>query len=345
MYNFRPHMQLSKISIIALLIIFTFSACEKYNQVDNSATVKTPYVLYIGGLTGSFHKTNDGKYFDPLFPIDNSPVRQIITADSNLLYLKKNCYVSEDEGKAFNLCNDHARAYYDLFYNYFVPNQMHFDASEKIAYLCTATGLERSTDLGKTFAPVANWAGGPITPISITELDNGDLYIIQDGNTISKLTGGTGNWTAVAQSTTALPSANPAIWYLTHVGDTLVAVDYDGVDGLYYSTDAATWKKYSGVLGNGRNILFANKPYGSANFFIGKDSAGLYRTNGTSFSASGTGLPWFAKVQYVEGKRVVYRTDIAKYYLFCATDVGLYVSESDGDDWRLIRAGNYSTLH
>jgi hypothetical protein len=337
-------MKSTRYILIAIVLILSFSACEKYNEINNIGTVKTPYVLYVGGLTGSLHKTNDGIYFDRLFPVDNSAVRQVITADTNLLYLKQNCYLSDDEGKAFNIVNNHARDYVDYFNNYYQPSQMLYDASSKIVYLCTKTGLEKSTDFGRTFVPESNFAAGAsLNPVSIIEVDKGDLYAIQDATKISKLTGGTGNWTAVAQ-TTALPSTNPSIWYLSKSKDTVVAADFDGVDGVYYSVDGGDWKKYSGLVGNGRNILFANQPFGSNNLFVGRDSAGLFKANGVSFVPKSTGIPWYARIQYVEGKRVIYRTDVAKYYLFCATDIGLYISESDGDDWRKVREGNFSTL-
>ncbi len=336
-------MKSTKLILIALLTIMTISSCEKYNEINNIGSVKTPYVLYIGGLTGTNYVTNDGVYFDRLFPVDNSPVRQIITADSNLLYLKENCYVSDDEGKAFNICNDHARPYFDKFNKYFVPHQMCYDASEQIVYLCTATGLEKSTDFGKTFTPVTNWGGaGAIIPSTIIELDNNDLYILSDSANISKLTGGTGNWDAVNQIT-PLPS-DTSIWYFSNNKDTVIATDYRGYAGVYYSVDGGDWKKYNGIVGDGRRILFANQPFGSDNLFIGRDSSGLYRSNGTSFASKSIGIPWYAKVQYVEGKRVIYRTDVAKDYLYCATDVGLFISESNGDDWRKVKEGNFSTL-
>ncbi|QLH46709.1 MAG: hypothetical protein HWD58_14405 [Bacteroidota bacterium] len=74
------------------------------------------------------------------------------------------------------------------------------------------------------------------------------------------------------------------------------------------------------------------------------DSGGLYRLDANSFVSVSAGIPWYAKVSYVEGKRVVYRTDEKRYYLFCAIDRGLYISENYGTDWKLFRNGIYSTL-
>ena len=327
--------------VLISTILIVFTSCEKYNQIDNTGIVRTPYVLYVGGLAGSMHKTNDANYFQKLFPIDDRPVRQIITADTNILYLKGNCYVSDDEGRAFNVCNTNALPYYDLFYKYYLPNQMIYDKSANKVYLCTTGGLVESSDLGKTFTN----SGTGITPVSVSELANGNVYCIQNDATIYTRPGGTGAWSQVAPGTSLLAAGNT--YYLSSFGNTLVATDYEGALGSYYSTNGGVdWTKYTGVSSNGRYILFVNNPAGSTDLFLGRDSMGLFKLDvaSNSFVASGTGLPWYAKVQFVEGKKLVFRTGTIRYYLFCATDVGLYVSESGGEDWRLVRPGEFSTL-
>ncbi len=331
--------------ICSILIVITTS-CEKYNQIDNTGIVRTPYVLYVGGLAGSMHKTNDANYFLPLFPIDNTPVRQVITADSNLLYLKGNCYVSDDEGRAFNVCNTNARPYYNAFYKYFLPHQMLYDKSEKLVYLCTNGGLSQSADFGKTFTNAI--VGG--APTSIVELDNDDVYAIQDDANIYKRTGGVGPWTQVPVGTSTLAAGTN--YYLTSHGNTLVATDYEGTLGCYYSTNGGVdWTRYGGVAGNGRFILFVNSvanPAGGNDLFLGRDSMGLFKLDPASqaFEATSSGIPWYAKLQYVEGKKLVFRTGVERFYYFCATDVGLFLSEQDsgGEDWRPIRNGAFSTL-
>jgi hypothetical protein len=41
-----------------------------------------------------------------------------------------------------------------------------------------------------------------------------------------------------------------------------------------------------------------------------------------------------------------FRTPITLTRVFaCATDIGLFISENDGLDWRLLREGAYSTLY
>ncbi len=337
----RVHIQV----LLFFVFVLGFMGCKKYNQVDNSGTVKTPYVLYVGGYNGTLHKTNDALYFNTLFPTDNSTVRQIIAADTMLLYMKDSFYYSRNEGAAFKMSNDHPRKFEDLFYKYYLPNQIAYEQNNKIVYLCTRTGLEISSDNGVNFTPETNWAvGSPaITPTSITQTENGNLYIIKDSDNVYEKQI-SGAWTKITQGT-KLPFATTT-WYITHKYNMLLAVDYLGTSGIYYSLNAGIdWSPCTGIPTN-RKILFGNQPVSTNNsYFAGLDSGGLYRLEGTNFVPSGLNIPWFAKVHYVVGKKVVYRTDVERYYHFCATDVGLFISENDGKDWRLIREGAYSSLY
>ncbi|MBK8684678.1 MAG: hypothetical protein IPN26_06620 [Bacteroidetes bacterium] len=67
-------------------------------------------------------KMNDLVYFTNLFPTDNSTVRQILVADTMLLYIKENFYHSKNDGKAFqksNLGPDYVIRHLDQFYKYY----------------------------------------------------------------------------------------------------------------------------------------------------------------------------------------------------------------------------------
>ncbi|MBL7753101.1 MAG: hypothetical protein JNM44_01395 [Chitinophagaceae bacterium] len=355
--------------LILILALGTLlnSSCEKYNQIDNSTTVKTPFVLYIGGYQGTLHKMNDLVYFSNIFPTDNATLRQVLVADTMLLFLKENFYYSGDEGRAFvksNVGQDYPIRHIDAFYKYYLPNSALYNPDSNIVYLCCdsrgdgkknltfQTGLDNlvlkySTDNGKNFVNENRWNDPQIGATSITRLDNGHLFIIKDSANLYKKQPGN-SWTKVPQGVTGTPAkplpTDTTIWYLSHRFNTLFAIDYTGQAGIWYSLDEGlTWDKTVGLPK--KEILFANQPFGpGTDFFAGLDSGGLYRLDANSFVSVSAGIPWYAKVSYVEGKRVVYRTDEKRYYLFCATDQGLYISENYGTDWKLFRNGIYSTL-
>jgi hypothetical protein len=334
--------------LMAVVVMLGMSSCEKYNQIDNSSTVKTPYVLFIGGYNGTLHKTNESLYFNTWFPTDNSCIRQVVVADTNIMYLKHNFYTSRDNGLSFPISNDHALDFIDEFYKYYYPNSALYDKSAKKVYLCTKTGLEVSTDLGYTFTPETDWdvtntAMPPAKPpTSITQLDNGTLFLMYDSSLHFYKAPGASWKNMLADNVNDLP--RDTTWYFSHSHDTLIAIDFFGKYGVQYSTNnGADWAAVPGIPKR-HKLLFGNQAFGTEAFYVGIDSGGLYRMNATNFSSTSAGIPWYAKVSYVEGKRVVYRTDVARYYQFCATDHGLYISETNGLDWKLTRSGTYSTL-
>jgi hypothetical protein len=335
------------------ILVLGVVGCKKYNGIDNASTVKTPYVLYIGGFNGTLHKTNDGTYFNTLFPTDNSTVRQVIVADSVLLYLKRFFYHSKDEGRSFKMSTNLPVTFLNTVFNYFIPNSALYNPADRKVYLCTTTGLQVSEDLGVTFSPETNWLSpapnppGPASPKwSITLRDNGLMYLMIDSATQYKKVNSSTGWELVTQSANFPLPTNSTNWFVSSTHDTLLAIDYFGNQGSYYSVnDGAEWNYCGGLPTQGKRVLFANEAFGANACYIGLDSAGLYRLKGNIWEPVGAGIPWNAKVSFVEGKRIVYRTGVVRYYLFCATNVGLYVSEIGGNDWRLLREGNYSTLH
>lgn len=347
--------RLLNIIFSAIVLSSTLISCKKYNQIDNASTVKTPFVMYAGGYYGTLQKTNDLLFLTTLFPTDNSVVRQVLVADTTLLYLKKHMYYSKNEGKAFQPSNPNTPLpFVDDFYKYYFPNSALYDEVERKVYLCRSTDtnalasnqLTVSTDYGMNFTNETNWSSNTTiapfntyNPTSITQLDNKVIYAIKDTIIWEKI--GTNLWDTV-NTVTKLPFAKG--WYISHSHDTLIAIDYFGKNGIYYSTDGAlNWNPCKGMPKN-RRILFGNQAL-NGTFYIGYDSLGMYRLEGENFKATGAGIPWYAKVSYVTGKRVVYRTGEIRNYLFCATDQGMYISETNGLDWRLHKQGSFSTLH
>lgn len=331
---------------LAFVVVLSLDSCQKYNQIDNTRTIKTPYTMFVGAYTGNLFKTNDALYFSSFFYTDQHAIRQVLVADTNILYVKDSFYCSTDDGKSFPDSKINVVGYVDHFYKYYIPNPAVYDRVDKKVYVCCNNGLQVSTDLGVYFTTETNWTPGPpannAMMKSLTQMDNGTLYLMGDSlNQYYKQ--GTNNWTLV-NATTHLPK-DTNTWYVEHTHDTLIAIDFSGKYGVYYSTNLGVdWTACTG-LPKKREVLFGNRPFGSDAFYVGLDSGGLYRLNGTTFASTGAGIPWWAKVSFVEGKRIIYRTDVMKYYLFCATDIGLYISESsDGKDWKLLKNGLFSTL-
>lgn len=305
--------------------------------------------MYIGGYHGSVYKTNDALYFNTLFYTDNSIVRQLLVVDSMVLELKKHFYYSEDDGRVFQLSNNQCIDQIDSFKNYFFPNNATHDFTTDRVYLVTKSGIEFSTNHGRTFTVDVPTPTNPknATFTSVTQNRSGLCYAMLDSAIQFKKPAGNNPWAQVVQDGAGdLPLDTPSRWYISHFGDTLIAVDFMGVNGVRYSVDEGlTWTGCSGLSASKRKILFGHEAGNTGYFYIGYDSAGLYRSNnGSSFTKVSAGIPWYAKVGFVESKQVTYRTDVVRTYLFAATDVGLYWSQDGGLNWEIIRKGSFSTL-
>ena len=70
----------------------------------------------MGGYSGTVQRTNDGVYFTTEFSVDQSAVRHLEFADSNVVNIKQNSYYSKNAGSAFNISNAVPRDYQSLFY-------------------------------------------------------------------------------------------------------------------------------------------------------------------------------------------------------------------------------------
>jgi hypothetical protein len=336
-------MKIAQSILIMLLVAVTISSCKKYNQIDNGSTVKTPYTLFIGGYNGIMKKTNDALYFSSLFATDNSTIRSIIVADSNVCMIKDSFYYSKDDGKFFQLSYKKVTPHIDRFYKYYIPNISLYNQNDKRLYLCSKNSfIEFSTDLGKTFQVDNNWidASKTLQPTSITQLNNGRMFMMKDTSLFRQI--GVGGWEKM-EVDTPFNLTYTANWYISHTHDTLMAIDFDGTQGVYYSTDEGRkWYIVKQLLPNTKKILFGKEVFGQ--FYIGLDSAGLYSFSGNQLKPVGKGIPWYAKVSDMVGKTIRYRTDATRNYWFCATDQGLYISETDGTDWKLVHPGQWSTL-
>ncbi len=95
---------LPSILLASLISLTALQGCKKESAlgIDNDKVVKTPYSLYAANSEGWLINTNDGEHYNSIFPPDGYAPRSIITAGENLLFLKENLHMSQNNGKNFN---------------------------------------------------------------------------------------------------------------------------------------------------------------------------------------------------------------------------------------------------
>jgi hypothetical protein len=332
--------QLYKLAF-AFLALTATQSCKKSNGIDNNTVIKKPYGLYIGANNGELLNTSDGLNYKTVFGVDRYAYRAIVTSGNNVMFVKANLHLSENNGQNFN-------PVYKSFINPFAFWQSLILNSEShgriyLSSIDPATrGVVYSEDNGLKWKPDGKWdagaLGGGIS--SFAQLKNGALFAFSDNNDSLYLRDNKDDdWSHYPQ-TKQQPSGTS---YLSSFNNTLLLTDLSGAQGVQYSNDSGkTWTKYTGLPLAALHATGA--PFGSV-LLVGTDSMGIYRLENGVFKASNNGLETHTTVYSIAGKEDIYKNGFQKRYIYIATDKGLYRSEDLGFSWALVLEGDYGAVY
>jgi hypothetical protein len=321
--------------LLPLTAALAFSSCKKIDGIDNNKVIRTPYSVILGQVNGEVDKTNDGVTYNRLFTYDGVPARAITISGDNIIFIKTVLRVSTNNGHDWNTVAGSGPGnpipsipptakWASMILD--VPGDRLYAASTK------GVGVEVSMNNGLTWGPESRAGIG--TSASFTQTSDGAVYGMDAaGTNIYKLPNVNSAWTQVSPAT-GLPAGNN--WYLASpsIATTLIAADYTGANGVYYSGDGGlTWLAYTGLPAN-QEVLSCAAPLGQV-VLAGTDSAGVYRLDPSSgkFSPSNNGLKSFTSVYGIVGKQDIYKNGVIKRYVYIATNNGLYRSEDLGLNW------------
>jgi hypothetical protein len=338
---------LGKLSLIALFAIASQS-CKKENGIDNNNVIKRPYVVYTADAHGNIFKTNDGDNYNTIFPGDGLPLRSFITSKANILFAKDDrLFVSENGGQTFNpIAIDVVVVPKNIRYSNFlldVPQLNRIYVTNSIAI----TGkVSFSPENGTYFDSDTSYTDQdtPYVAESFTYLDNGNLFSFSKAGSKfgkSRLFIKTGKDKQWEPKVTDLPG--PFDFYLSHKGNTLIATDYDGTQGAYYSDDSGkTFKQFTG-LPTTRKLLCT---YSANNIvLVGTEKGGLYITSGTAFSSANGGIDANTSVYGIVAKDNLYKNNTTKKFFYLATSTGIYRSEDMAKSWIKVKVGDYRLIN
>lgn len=344
-FPMRKYCLIYKLAFLSLSVI-AFSSCKKENGIDNNTVVKKPYGLYIGDAEGSLFNTNDGDNYKTVFDPDGFPSRALITSGNNIVWVKGNVHLSEDNGKNFNPTYDRVNAFYFGTSTYLPWQSIILDAPEHhLIYICSidSKGVAVSRDHGKTWGLDNKWdngiANGVIT--SLTQIKSGVVFGHNlDNDSLYRKEDSSDNWSYV-KTVNGLPGSG--IFYLSHFNNSLVATDVAGINGVYHSDDEGkNWVAYSGLP---NALLYTTASPFDQVLLVGTDSMGIYRLQGGSFIPSNNGLETNTVVYAIVGKEDIYKNEVVKRYVYIATNKGLYRSEDLGQNWALVKPGSYVAVY
>lgn len=345
-------MRKSYLFILSSVVILAagMASCKKENGIDNDNVLKKPYSLYIGDDMGSVLNTNTGDSFKTIFMPDGFATRAIITSGHNILFVKGNVHMSDDNGRNFNLSDTSVNFFYlgldgllgikNIQWQSIIWNATDHDR----IYLAIRNnkGIKVSRDTGKTWQVDTLWDEGIGNDMvtSITQLKNGTMFAYNVTNdSLYKKDNKDDRWSWVNQKA-LLPSAP---FYLTAYNNALVATDVTGMNGIYYSDNGGeNWSSYSGLPSTA--LLSTAAPFGQT-LLVGTYGQGIYRLQGNQFVPSNFGLDDHTSVYSIIGKNDVYKNGINTKYVYIATDKGLYRSADLGQNWVQVLPGSFVTVY
>ncbi|MBA3827687.1 MAG: hypothetical protein H0X33_02015 [Taibaiella sp.] len=344
----RKSFVLGKLAVVALMSI-VFQSCSKNNGVDTLSVIATPYSLYYCDSSGTLYNTNDGIHTKNIvFPSDGIPSRAVMIAGPNLLWVKSRAYLTTNSGVNFNP-------------TYTTVNPVAFGQTlllnaqdENRIYIASSLGGNTGivyNDNNGAFTD-ADWhtdntidaatTGFRVT--SYTELKNNTL-IAFDFTSTRLFAKGSKPAPWLEQTTTVVANRLPAgaAFSMGHFNNTVVAVDLIGVNGAYYSdNNGQDWTKYSGLPAG--PLYVAASPF-DAVLMIGTDLQGIYVLKGGTFVSSNSGLAVGTTVRAIAAKQNIYINGVAQQYVYIATNHGIYRSQDLGQNWTLMKAGNFYSIY
>lgn len=346
----RKSYLLYTVAVFALLAITTQS-CKKVDGINNNSVIETPYSLYYSDSSGALYNTNNGTTAKPMvFPPDGYSCRAICVSGNNLLWLKERLYISTNNGTNFNPTYDSVPQLVGLNQYYVAYQSAILDVPDQNrVYVSTFGGI--GVAYNEKNGAKNNWMidtaydhndnnVNNAAIVSFTELKNHVLVGYDVNNRILAKNSSTSRWLnrTGTNSSTNLPLS---FFTLGHYNNTLVAIDYNGVYGAYYSNDTGkTWAPFAG-LPAGRRLYAVASPFDQV-LLVGTDSAGVYRLNGGMFVPANNGLEDYTSVRAIVGKEDIYKNDnTSQKYVYIATSKGLYQSVDMGQNWIQVQKGNF----
>ncbi len=338
---------LSYIGLAAVLFSATLQSCKKSDGINNNQVIETPYSLIYGDSSGAVYNTNDGVNVKPLLRTpDGFAARAICASGNNILMAKIHLFVSTDNGANFNATYD------TLNERGIIASCIYSSADQNRVYIASRMGrmgvfysdtngkqntwVEDSYDVNIT---------GTVSITSFTELQNNTMIGYDAiNNRLFEKQNKADNWHEVTVNT-ALPTGGT--FSLSHVANTIVAVDYTGNNGAYYTTLGGGGVSWSGYIGLPHTRLLSVAAPFDQTLLIGTASGGVYRLNsGGVFTPANNGLATATSVNGITAKENIYVDVTApQQYVYLATNNGLYVSKDLGQNWALSQPGNIVAIY
>jgi len=323
--------------VVCALAITSQISCKKVSpmSIDNDEVIQTPYGLFVANTNGMVTKTNDGKSFYNVFPPDGYAPLALETSGETLLMLKDNLHASFNDGKNFQVVYHKVNKmpWEEQLVDVPLQNRIYVTSTE-------GKGVAYSDNNGLDFVVDMNF--NPLMPAdyfltSFAALNDGSVYAFSNlSYLLLKRENRDAPWSPVT-----IEGTFPAMdgeYFLSGNGQNLFLVDHTGRNPHYMSEDGGLhWTRYSHRYIPLRSQMNAVCQVPGGPMVLGSENNGIFVTDvdGFIYSANG-GLLENTSIKRLTVKKNVYKNGTEKYFIYAATNKGLYRSDDKGYNWVLL---------
>lgn len=336
--------------VICAFLLTSQISCKKVSPIaiDNDEVIQTPYSLFLANKSGLITKTNDGKTINDVFPADGYAPLAIETSGETLLMLKDNLHASFNNGKNFQVVYDKVNKmpWEEQLVDVPLQNRIYVTTTQ-------GKGVAYSDNNGLDFVEDTNF--NPLMPVnyfitSFAALNDGSVYAFSNLNyLLLKRDNRDAPWNPVT-----IEGTFPAMdgeYFLTGNGFNLFLIDYSGEQPHYISEDGGLhWRRISNLYIPRETRVNAACQVPGGPLIIGTDERGIYLADSDGFFYEyNGGLLEGTSIKRLTVKRNVYKNGVSKYFIYAASDKGLYRSDDHGYNWVLMTPTthefNYCSMH
>jgi hypothetical protein len=335
-----------KLAVVVLFALGVHGCKKAENNINNNQIIIKPYSLFAVDSFGRMERTNDGKLWDRVAENGGNAGRAIATSGNNIIWVMDDQFaaVSANNENQFNgikhfwpnpdkACNQ------SMILNVPAHGRIYMAGNDGHGIIYSDTNGRRGT----WFVDNAFDAAAPFSRItSLAILANGRMaaydYV---GGLLFMKNGRNDFWYQVTVSD--LPTGGK--FFLTSFNNKLVMADSTGVNGVWYSdNEGRNWAKYSGIP-DGAYINCMRSAFGQV-LLVGTAQYGIFSvTNGTQFKPVNNGLTSGANVRNITAKDDIYKNEQVVQYIYAATDKGIFRSIDLGQNWIMVKPGNYVLIY
>lgn len=339
---------LGKISMLAFLAIAT-QGCKKENGIDNNNVIQRPYALFAADTNGGIYRTNDGDLYSTILSPDGSPLRAVVSSKNNILFVKdQTLFISTNNGVNFNPIKQNlVQVPKNIRWSNFILNIPDLDRVYITNALAISGKISQSPQNGVYFELDTSFteADTPFIAESFAFTNNKILYTYSPAGSkfgVSRLfykTGKDEKWTPRPTDLSTVEN-----FYLSSWGNLLVATDYDGKKGAYYSNDTGkTFVQFTGLPLDDKKLYCTYSAYDR--LLIGTEGRGVYLYDNATFKPSNSGIAPNTNVYSIVAKDNYYKNGVSRKYFYIATSTGVYRSEDLAKSWIRVKEGSHTLVY